>query len=119
MNGISAGASFGSLGGPIGSAIGAGIGGLVGLVGGLFGSDSRKRKVERDIKNTLGQQAGYNEQAESEAGSLGLKNQFYASHADKGKRPGESLSGGKYGVIQTPSGPAYGEIQGLASPDEG
>lgn len=119
MNGISAGASFGSLGGPIGSAIGAGIGGLVGLVGGLFGSDSRKKKVERDIKNTLGQQAGYNEQAESEAGSLGLKNQFYASHADEGKRPGESLSGGKFGVIQTPSGPAYGEIQGLASPDEG
>lgn len=119
MNGISAGASFGSLGGPIGSAIGAGIGGLVGLVGGLFGSDSRKRKVERDIKNTLGQQAGYNEQAESEAGSLGLKNQFYASHADEGKMPGERFSGGKYGVIQTPSGPAYGEIQGLASPDEG
>lgn len=119
MDGISTGASVGSLFSPIGTAIGAGIGGLVGLVGGLFGGISRKRKVERDMQNTLIAQAGYNDQAESEAGSQGLRNKFYTNGADKGKRPGESLSGGKYGLIETPSGTAYGEVKGLASPDEG
>lgn len=119
LNGASAGMSAGSLGGPWGMAIGAVAGGLTGLFGGLFGSSKRKEKVERDIAATKGLHYGANTQNESEAGSKGLRSQFYSGVADKGKRPGESLSGGKYGVIQTPSGPAYGEIQGLASPDEG
>lgn len=119
LNGASAGMSAGSLGGPWGMAIGAVAGGLTGLFGGLIGSDSRRKKVEQDILATKGLHYGANTQNESEAGSKGLRSQFYSGVADNGKRPGESLSGGKYGVIQTPSGPAYGEIQGLASPDEG
>lgn len=119
LNGASAGMSAGSLGGPWGMAIGAVAGGLTGLFGGLFGSSRRKEKVEQDILATKGLHYGANTQNESEAGSKGLRSQFYSGVADNGKRPGESLSGGKYGVIQTPSGPAYGEIQGLASPDEG
>lgn len=119
LNGASAGMSAGSLGGPWGMAIGAVAGGLTGLFGGLFGSSKRKEKVEQDILATKGLHYGANTQNESEAGSKGLRSQFYSGVADNGKRPGESLSGGKYGVIQTPSGPAYGEIQGLASPDEG
>ena len=119
LNGASAGMSAGSLGGPWGMAIGAVAGGLTGLFGGLIGSDSRRKKVEQDILATKGLHYGANTQNESEAGSKGLRSQFYSGVADKGKRPGESLLGGKYGVIQTPSGPAYGEIQGLASPDEG
>ena len=119
LNGASAGMSAGSLGGPWGMAIGAVAGGLTGLFGGLFGSSKRKEKVKQDILATKGLHYGANTQNESEAGSKGLRSQFYSGVADNGKRPGESLSGGKYGVIQTPSGPAYGEIQGLASPDEG
>lgn len=119
LNGASAGMSAGSLGGPWGMAIGGVLGGLTGLFGGLFGSSKRKKKVEQDILATKGLHYGANTQNESEAGSKGLRSQFYSGVADNGKRPGESLSGGKYGVIQTPSGPAYGEIQGLASPDEG
>ena len=119
LNGASAGMSAGSLGGPWGMAIGTIAGGLTGLFGGLFGSNKRKEKVQQDILATKGLHYGANTQNESEAGSKGLRSQFYSGVADKGKRPGESFSGGKYGVIQTPSGPAYGEIQGLASPDEG
>ena len=120
LGGFQTGFSAGSLtGNPI-IAAGAGVvGGLGGLLAGVFGSNSRKEKVEQDILATKGLHYGANTQNESEAGSKGLRSQFYSGVADKGKRPGESLSGGKYGVIQTPSGPAYGEIQGLASPDEG
>lgn len=119
LNGMSAGASAGSLGGWIGTAIGAVAGGLTGLIGSWIGGNRRKKKVEEEMNRTLAVQAGYNTQAESEAGSQGLRNQFYENHADKGKSPGQRFSGGKLGIIQTPSGPAYGEVQGLASPDEG
>jgi len=112
--------SAGSLSGNPIIAAAAGVGGgLLGLFGGMIGSNSRKEKVQQDIFATKGLHYGANTQNESVAGSKGKRIQFYSGVADKGKRPGESLSGGKYGVIQTPSGPAYGEIQGLASPDEG
>lgn len=112
--------SAGSLSGNPIIAAAAGVGGgLLGLLGGMIGSNSRKEKVQQDIFATKGLHYGANTQNESVAGSKGKRIQFYSGGADNGKRPGESLSGGKYGVIQTPSGPAYGEIQGLASPDEG
>lgn len=118
LNGASAGMSAGSLGGPWGMAIGAVAGGLTGLFGGLFGSSKRKEKVEQDILATKGLHYGANTQNESEAGSKGLRNQFYGN-ADSGKAPGQTLGGSNYGMIQTPSGPTYGKIEGLASPDEG
>lgn len=120
LGGFQTGFSAGSLSGNPIIAAAAGVGGgLLGLLGGVIGSNSRKEKVEQDIFATKGLHYGANTQNESVAGSKGKRIQFYSGGADKGKRPGESLSGGKYGVIQTPSGPAYGEIQGLASPDEG
>lgn len=119
LNGLSAGASFGSMFSYLGTAIGGIAGGLTGLVGGLIGSGRRKRKIEESKNNVLGTQSGYNAQAESEAGSQGLRNLFYEGRADKGKAPGKSLNGYGYGIIQTPSGPTYGKIEGLASPDEG
>lgn len=127
LNGMSAGASTGSIaGGWLGTVIGGAAGALTGLFGGLIGSDDRMKNVEDTMKNTNAMHYGFNTQSEYEAGSVGLRNRFNQTHggstsagADDGKRPGESLSGGKYGLIQTPSGPAYGEIEGLASPDEG
>lgn len=119
LNGLSAGASFGSMFSYLGTAIGGIAGGLTGLVGGLIGSGRRKRKIEESKNNVLGTQSGYNAQAESEAGSQGLRNSFYEGRADKGKAPGQTLGGNQYGMIQTPSGPTYGKVEGLASPDEG
>lgn len=119
LNGLSAGASFGSMFSYLGTAIGGIAGGLTGLVGGLIGGGRRKRKIEESKNNVLGTQSGYNAQAESEAGSQGLRNLFYEGRADKGKAPGQMLGGSQYGMIQTPSGPTYGKIEGLASPDEG
>jgi hypothetical protein len=126
LNGLSAGSSLGSIWGPWGLAIGGVAGALTGLFGGLLGSDSRKRKVIDTMNHTADMFQAHNTQSEYAAGSKGYRIEFNQTHggnnsagADGGKRPGESLSGGKYGVIQTPSGPAYGEIQGLASPDEG
>ena len=115
---MSAGASAGSLGGWLGTAIGGVAGGLTGLIGGLIGGDRRKRKVRDEMNRVIAAQTGYNTQAESEAGSIGLRNQFYGN-ADSGKAPGQTLGGSNYGMIQTPSGPTYGKIEGLASPDEG
>ena len=61
-----------------------------------------------------------NLQNESVAASQGLRNQYNETHkAALGKNPGERWSTGDYTGIQTPSGPTYGTMQGLASPDEG
>lgn len=118
LNGMSAGASFGSLFSYLGTAIGGVAGGLTGLVGGLIGGSSRKRKIEESKNNVLGTQLGFNTQSEGAAASEGKRRQFY-ENADGGKTPGQPLGGNGYGMIQTPSGPTYGKIEGLASPDEG
>lgn len=91
----------------IGTVAGGLIGGIGGLVGGLFGSSSRKDKVKESIENTKASMQGFNDQAEAVAGSKGLRDQFYSTHADMGKDAAMSASGR----------PTF--AKGLASPDEG
>lgn len=121
MNGLGTGASIGGMiGGPIGMGIGAAIGGIGGLVGGLFGSKSRKQRVEDSINSTLAAQQGYNLQAESEAGSKGLRNQYNITHADKGKNI-QLTDNGKQGeirMVHTSKGIVPGVMLGLAGKGE-
>ena len=96
-SGFEAGAGVGGLVGSLfpgaGTFIGAGIGGVVGAVAGLFGGDSARRERERAIEEAKRNYAfaadAYNTQGSSEAASVGLRNIFNATHADKGLDAGE------------------------------
>lgn len=98
--GFEAGAGIGGLIGSIfpgaGTLIGSGIGAVLGAIGGGFLGGHARRKRERAIEEAKNRYAiaasNYNLQSESEAASQGLRNQYYATHADKGlpisnKRP--------------------------------
>lgn len=96
-SGLEAGAGIGGLIGSIfpgaGTLIGSGIGALVGAIGGgMFGHharEKRKRAIEEAKRNYATAADAYNTQNESEAASTGLRNQYYATHADKGLNAGE------------------------------
>lgn len=96
-SGLETGAGIGGLIGSIfpgaGTLIGSGIGAVVGAIGGLFGGDSARRKRERAIaeakRNYANAADAYNSQSESEAASTGMRNMYYATHADKGLNAGE------------------------------
>lgn len=96
-SGLETGAGLGGLVGSIfpgaGTLIGSGIGAVVGALGGLFGGIGSRRKRERAIEEAKRNYAmaadAYNTQSESEAASTGLRNQYYATHADKGLNVGE------------------------------
>lgn len=96
-SGLEAGAGIGGLIGSIfpgaGTLIGSGIGAVVGAIGGLFGGDSARRERERAIeeakRNYANAANAYNSQNESEAASTGIRNMYYATHADKGLNAGE------------------------------
>lgn len=96
-SGLETGAGIGGLIGSIfpgaGTLIGSGIGAVVGAIGGLFGGDSARRKRERAIaeakRNYANAADAYNSQSESEAASTGIRNMYYATHADKGLNAGE------------------------------
>lgn len=96
-SGLETGAGIGGLIGSIfpgaGTLIGSGIGAVVGAIGGLFGGDSARRKRERAIaeakRNYANAANAYNSQNESEAASTGIRNMYYATHADKGLNAGE------------------------------
>jgi len=67
-----------------GSAIGAGIGAL----GSLFGWNSKeKREQRRRLNNFRIASNAANTQNEAVAGSQGLRNEFYTTHADNGLSP--------------------------------
>lgn len=91
-SGLEAGAGIGGLIGSIfpgaGTLIGSGIGALVGTIGGgMFGHharEKRKRAIEEAKRNYATAADAYNTQNESEAASTGLRNQYYATHADEG-----------------------------------
>lgn len=104
VSGFGAGAGIGGIAGtiiggpaaPFAGLIGAGIGGVIGAIGGLLGGRHARKKRERAIeeakRNYSIAATNYNLQSESEAASQGLRNQYYATHADKGlpisnKRP--------------------------------
>ena len=105
MNGITSGmetgAGVGTMIAPgIGTAIGAGIGAIGGWIGGLFGRSHRKNKYHRALENWRTAASNYNLQSESEAASQGLRNQYYATHADEGlsvdtKNPNALVQGGE------------------------
>lgn len=96
-SGLETGAGIGGLIGSIfpgaGTLIGSGIGAVVGALGGLFGGDSARRERERAIaeakRNYANAADAYNSQSESEAASTGIRNMYYATHADKGLNTGE------------------------------
>lgn len=95
-SGFEAGAGIGGLIGSIfpgaGTLIGSGIGAVVGAIGGLFGGSHARRKRERAIaeakRNYANAADAYNSQSESEAASTGMRNMYYATHADKGLNAG-------------------------------
>lgn len=96
-SGLEAGAGLGGLVGSIfpgaGTLIGSGIGAVVGALGGLLGGigsrSKRERAIEEAKRNYATAADAYNTQNESEAASTGLRNQYYATHADKGLNVGE------------------------------
>lgn len=127
MDAMGTGASIGGLvgsiwpgaGTAIGTAIGAGVGALSGWIGSWFGGKSRKQKVQDEINATQKAQEGYNTQQEAEAGSQGLRNQFYETHANKGKNP--TFNNGKpgnIGIVHTADGVQLGRQFGLAGKGE-
>lgn len=120
MNGAGLGMSVGGMiGGPLGMGIGAVLGGLGGFIGGTIGGNSRSNAVEEEMQRALEAQRGYNLQEESKAGSKGLRNQFRAGLADKGKNVYDAGKPMKSSLIHTERGVEKGVMQGLAEPREG
>ena len=120
--GAIAGSSFGPLGTVVGGLAGTVLGGLTnwGLDAILGLGSKRKRAIEEANRRSAITAQYTNMQNESNAATQGLRNQYNETHkAALGKNPGDSWSTNDYTGIQTPSGPAYGAMQGLASPDEG
>lgn len=120
--GAIAGSAFGPLGTVVGGLAGTVLGGLTNWgLDALFGlGRRRKRKIQEAQQRIAQNTEATNLQNESIAASQGLRNTYNETHrAALGKNPGEKWSTDDYTGIQTPSGPTYGAMQGLASPDEG
>lgn len=86
--GMGAGGLIGMVGGPLGSLIGSGIGGVIGgIVGGIGGHharDRRRRLYAEAVRNYANAAEAYNTQNASVAATQGMRNEYYATHADKG-----------------------------------
>lgn len=86
--GMGAGGLIGMVGGPLGSLIGSGIGGVIGgIVGGIGGHharDRRRRLYAEAVRNYANAAEAYNTQNASVAASQGIRNEYYATHADEG-----------------------------------
>lgn len=120
--GAIAGSAFGPIGTVVGGLAGTVLGGLTNWgLDALFGFGRRRKRKIMEAQQRIAQNTeATNLQNESIAASQGLRNQYNETHkAALGKNPGERWSTGDYTGIQTPSGPTYGTMQGLASPDEG
>lgn len=79
--------------------------GLAGLFSGLFGGAEaawqREMKANRMIKNVMQATSNYNRNAEAEAGSQGLRNQFYNQHMfEADERKDVHTKFGKPGAIK-------------------
>lgn len=86
--GAGVGATIGSFFPGAGNLIGAGIGALVGGLGSLFGWNNNEVKEQRRrLQNWRIASSAANTQNEAVAGSTGLRNEFYATHADQGLSP--------------------------------
>lgn len=120
--GAIAGSSFGPLGTVVGGLAGTVLGGLTNWgLDAIFGLGSKRKRAIEDAKRRSAMFARNTTlQNESNAATQGLRNMYNETHkAALGKNPGDRWSADDYTGIQTPSGPAYGAMQGLASPDEG
>lgn len=120
--GAIAGSAFGPIGTVVGGLAGTVLGGLTNWgLDALFGFGRRRKRKIMEAQQRIAQNTeATNLQNESVAASQGLRNQYNETHkAALGKNPGERWATGDYTGIQTPSGLAYGAMQGLASPDEG
>lgn len=86
--GAGVGAAIGSFFPGAGNLIGAGIGALVGGLGSLFGwNNDEVKEQRRRLQNWRIASSAANTQNEAVAGSTGLRNEFYATHADQGLSP--------------------------------
>lgn len=86
--GAGVGATIGSFFPGAGNLIGAGIGALVGGLGSLFGwNNDEVKEQRRRINNWRIASNAANTQNEAVASSTGLRNEFYATHADEGLSP--------------------------------
>lgn len=93
--GAGVGATIGSFFPGAGNLIGAGIGALVGGLGSLLGwNNDEVKEQRRRLQNWRIASKAANMQNEAVASSTGLRNEFYATHADKGLSPAY-LSGGE------------------------
>ena len=93
--GAGVGAAIGSFFPGAGNLIGAGIGALVGGLGSLLGwNNDEVKEQRRRLQNWRIASNAANTQNEAVADSTGLRNEFYATHADQGLSPAY-LSGGE------------------------
>lgn len=86
--GAGIGGAIGSIVPGLGTAVGGLIGAGVGALGSLFGWNSKeKREQRRRLNNFRIASNATNTQNEAVAGSQGLRNEFYTTHADNGLSP--------------------------------
>lgn len=86
--GAGVGATIGSFFPGPGNLIGAGIGALVGGLGSLLGwNNDEVKEQRRRLQNWRIASKAANTQNEAVASSTGLRNEFYATHADQGLSP--------------------------------
>lgn len=86
--GAGVGATIGSFFPGAGNLIGAGIGALVGGLGSLFGwNNDEVKEQRRRLQNWRIASKAANTQNEAVAASMGLRNEFYTTHADQGLSP--------------------------------
>lgn len=86
--GAGIGGAIGSIVPGLGTAVGGLIGAGIGALGSLFGWNSKeKREQRRRLNNFRIASNATNTQNEAVAGSQGLRNEFYTTHADNGLSP--------------------------------
>lgn len=100
MNGAKVGNAVGSFLPGIGNIVATGAGAILGGIKGLFNRHKLKDAYNEAKYNWGAAATNYNQQSESEAASQGLRNQYYATHADKGlsvntKNPNALVQGGE------------------------
>lgn len=86
--GAGIGGAIGSIVPGVGTVIGGALGAGIGALGSLFGWNSKeKREQRRRLNNFRIASNATNTQNEAVAGSQGLRNEFYTTHADNGLSP--------------------------------
>lgn len=96
--GAGIGGAIGSIVPGVGTVIGGALGAGIGALGSLFGWNSKeKREQRRRLNNFRIASNAINTQNEAVAGSQGLRNEFYTTHADEGLSPFKGAANAKVG----------------------